>query len=192
MIRLLSVALAAVILSGCGTASQARAGRPVTSQYHGWTIAVTPSSSDRGAWRARVRAWPKDVDPQSHGGIMLRFTESATSEPAIVAAAMAFARQYVDGSTLESDRDMRRAPEVRPGRTVTGEHHGWTLRVTPVATGADQWRARVEVWPPDRGPDNHSGIQLQFTEIAANEETIVDSAISSARRYIDASRTQHR
>lgn len=192
MIRLLSVALAVAVVSGCGTASQARAGRPVTSEYRGWTIAVAPSSSDGGVWRARVRAWPKDVDPRSHGGITLRFTESATSEPAIVAAAMAFARRYVDASTLESDREMRRAPEVRTGRTVIGEHHGWTLRVTPLATGADQWRARVEVWPPERGPERHSGIQLQFTEVAANEETIVHSAISSARRYIDASRTQHR
>jgi hypothetical protein len=194
MIRLLSVALAAVILSGCTTASQARAGRPVTSQYRGWTLAVTPSSSDSGAWRARVRAWPTDVDPRSHGGIALRFTESAASERAIVAAALAFARSYVDGSTLEPGAAAPAASEPRPGRAVIGEHHGWTLRITPLASasGDGEWRAGVEVWPPDRSPESHSGIHLRFTDVASDEKSIVESAMRSARRYIDASRTQHR
>lgn len=193
MIRLLSVALAVAVVSGCGTASQARAGRPVTSQYRGWTIAVAPSSSDGGAWRARVRAWPKEVDPRSHGGIMLRFTESATSEPAIVAAALAFARSYVDGSTLGSgEAAPPSASEPRPGRTVLGEHQGWTMRITPSASNGGEWRARVEVWPPDRRPDSHSGIQLRFTDAAPDEQSIVESARRSARRYIDASRTEHR
>src|SRR5687767_9373173 len=101
MIRFLSLALAAVVFSSCGsTASRAGDARVVTSQHKGWTIRVTPAVTSSGTWRARVQAWPTDTTPRSHGGIALHFTESASSESAIVASAIRFARSYVDASTL--------------------------------------------------------------------------------------------
>jgi hypothetical protein len=71
------------------------------------------------------------------------------------------------------------------------EHNGWTMRITPSASDSRVWRAGVEVWPPDRNPESHGGIQMRFTEVASDEKSIVESAMRSARRYIDASRTQH-
>jgi hypothetical protein len=194
MIRFLSFALAIVVLSGCGsTTSQARAGRVVMSHYNGWAIGVTPSFTPSGTWRARVQTWPQDVSPQSHGGIALRFTESASSESAIVTSAITFARAYIDASTLGRDPEAGPAPQPRQGRTVMSEHSGWTMRITPSASAPDSrvWRAGVEVWPPDRNPESHGGIQIRFTEVASDEKSIVESAMRWARRYIDASRTQH-
>lgn len=71
------------------------------------------------------------------------------------------------------------------------EHNGWTMRIAPSAGAPDMWRARVEVWPPGRTPETYGGIEVSFTEAASDEKAIVESAIRSARRYIDASRTQH-
>jgi hypothetical protein len=163
------------------------------SSYNGWTIGVTPSPTGSGAWRARVRAWPRDASPQQQGGITLNFTESASSESAIVAAALTFARGYIDASTLERNADPRTAPDPRQGRTVVSEHKGWTVRITPSVIAADTpvWRAGVAVWPPDRDPQRQSGIQVRFTDVASDEDTIVQSALRSARHYIDASRTRH-
>lgn len=97
VVPLLQLAMAMVTLATCTTATPAaRSGRAVVSQYSGWTIRVAPSLADR--WRAGVRVWPPEVDPQSHGGIMLYFNESASSETAIVSAATAFARHYIDGN----------------------------------------------------------------------------------------------
>lgn len=192
-IRLVTLGLAALVLAACGTAPERQVGRVATSQYKGWTIAVTPSSTSSDVWRARVRVWPKDVDPQRHGGIMLRFTGAARTESAVVASGMAFARAYVDDSTFDSAADPRRAPEPEARRTVTAEHSGWMVQITPSAPAADaqEWRAGVTVWPPGRSPERHGGIRLQFTEVAADQAGIVEAAMSAARRYIDASRTQH-
>lgn len=194
MTRFVSLILAVVVLGGCGsTTSQGRVSRVVMSQYNGWTIGVTPSLTHSGAWRARVQAWPRDVNPQSHGGIALHFTESASSESAIVTSAITFARVYIDASTLGRDPDAGPAPEPRQGRTVMSEHNGWTMRITPStsAAGGPVWRAGVAVWPPGRDPESHGGIQIDFNEVASDEKSIVESAMRSARRYIDASRTQH-
>ena len=194
MTRFLCLALAAVVLAGCvGATSQARASRVVMSEHNGWTIGVTPSVTSNGTWRARVHAWPKDVSRQSHGGIALRFAESASSESAIVASAITFARSYIDASTLGRDADTGSAPQPRQGRAVMSEHSGWTMRISPSTSAPESgvWRAAVEVWPPGRNPESHSGIQMRFSEVAPDERSIVDSAMRSARRYIDASRTQH-
>ena len=192
MTRFLFVAVAA-LLAGCGGAtSQARASRAVTSQYNGWTIRVTPSATTTGTWRARVQAWPKDVSPTSHAGIALRFAQSASTEGAIVESAMTFARSFIDASTPGPGAGAAPAQELLPGRPVTSEHNGWTIRISPAGNPDSRvWRAGVQVWPPDRDPERQSGIQMQFTDVAADEKSIVESAIRSARRYIDASRTQH-
>ena len=80
-------------------------------------------------------------------------------------------------------------PQARTGRVVMSQHNGWTIRITPSFT--DRWRARLQVWPPDVPPETHGGITLHFAEVAANESAIVHSAIASARRYIEASRSVH-
>jgi hypothetical protein len=82
-------------------------------------------------------------------------------------------------------------PQSEPVRVVMSEHQGWTIRVTPSPTRTGRrWRARVEVWPPDRHHERYSGIRLHFTESASQQSAVVQSAITEARRYIDASRTQ--
>jgi len=190
----ISLVLAVVLLGACGSAPpEQRATRTVMSMHKGWTIGVTPSRAASGAWRARVHAWPKDVSPQSHEGIALHFADSASSENAIVAAAVGFARAYIDASTADRDGDSGPAAEPRQGATVVAEYNGWTMRITPSAAAAAGavWRAGLEVWPPDRSSETQSGIQVRFTEVAADERSIVETALQSGRRYIDASRTQH-
>jgi hypothetical protein len=84
-------------------------------------------------------------------------------------------------------------PAPVTGRPVMSQHHEWTIRITPWSTGPGKAvRARVEVWPPDRSPQMHSGIQVHFTESRPDEPAIVQAALASARRYIDASRSEHR
>ena len=135
--RFVTVGLVALVLSACGSAPEPRVGRAVTSQYKGWTIVVTPSSASSDVWRARVRVWPRDVDPQRHGGIMLRFTGAARSESAVVASGMAFARAYIDDSTFDAATDPRQPPsEPEEARTVTADHHDWTVQITPSATAS--------------------------------------------------------
>jgi hypothetical protein len=46
----------------------------------------------------------------------------------------------------------------------------------------------VQVWPPDINPQTHGGINLHFAESAPSESAIVQSAIASAHRYIEATR----
>lgn len=162
------------------------------SQHNGGTIRVIPSMSPNGVWRAGVDVWPKDVSPRTRSGIALHFTETASSETAIVAAATRFARSYIDSLTRTPGADAATAPQPRAGHTVLSEHNGWTIRITPAAApDGRQWQAGVEVWPPGRNPESHGGIQMHFTEDAPDEKSIVESAMRSARRYIDASRTQH-
>jgi hypothetical protein len=99
ILRLTWAVTAAVLVSACasGTTSTARAGRVVTSQYNGWTIRISPTLTD-DRWRARVQVWPPEVKPETHGGINPYFAESATTESAIVQAATASARRYIDAS----------------------------------------------------------------------------------------------
>ena len=78
-------------------------------------------------------------------------------------------------------------------RPLTGVHDGWNIRVTPAfSPDTDRWRAGVEVWPPDRNPQVHPGIVVHFGETASDQRTVVRAAFDAARRYIDASRPQHR
>jgi hypothetical protein len=88
---------AVVVLVACtSTTPEPRSGRVVTSQHNGWSIRVAPSLTDR--WRARVRVWPPNVSPQTHGGINLHFAETAATESAIVQSATAAARRYIEAS----------------------------------------------------------------------------------------------
>jgi hypothetical protein len=80
-------------------------------------------------------------------------------------------------------------PESRSGRVVMSQHNGWTIRISP--SFSDRWHARVQVWPPDVNPRTHGGINLHFVESAANESTIVQSAMALARRYVEASGSVH-
>jgi len=81
-------------------------------------------------------------------------------------------------------------PVARTGKIVTSQHRAWTIRVVPSSLG-NQWRARVQVWPPDVRPENHGGINLSFVESAASESAIVQAATAAARGYIDASQSVH-
>ena len=81
-------------------------------------------------------------------------------------------------------------PVARSGKIVTSQHRAWTIRVVPSSLG-NQWRARVQVWPPDVRPENHGGINLSFGESAASESAIVQAATAAARRYIDATQPVH-
>jgi hypothetical protein len=96
--RLVWAVTVAVLLTACAevTTSPARSGRVVTTQYNGWTIRISPTLTDR--WRARVQVWPPEVTPETHGGINPYFAESAATETAIVQAATASARRYIDAS----------------------------------------------------------------------------------------------
>jgi len=93
-VRVAGVASAAFIITTCSTAAPRQATRTVTSQHRGWTIQVTPTFRDQ--WSARVRVWPAEVNPQTHGGIELHFAESATTESAIIQRGTAAARRYID------------------------------------------------------------------------------------------------
>jgi hypothetical protein len=94
MRRVLCVSIAVLVLAVACTTTRARGGPVVMSQHNGWTIRVSPLLTDR--WRARVQVWPPDVNPQAHGGINLRFDESATDEESIVQSAIAAARRYIE------------------------------------------------------------------------------------------------
>ena len=195
MTSFVSLILAIVALGGCGSVpSQARETPMVMSQYKGWTIGITPSQTGSQSWRARVQAWPGVVNPQNHGGVALHFAQSASSESAIVESAIRVAREYIDASRIDRDAVIDPASQPRPGSTVMSEHNGWTMRITPSGASASDgrvWHAGVEVWPPGGNPGTHGGIQVRFTEVASDEKSIVESAIQSARRYIDASRARH-
>jgi hypothetical protein len=92
------IVLMAILLSGCGGETTPRsAQRPVMTEYKNWAIMVRPSSVGN-QWRARIQIWPPEVRPESHGGINLSFVESASSESAIVQAALGAARRYIDAS----------------------------------------------------------------------------------------------
>lgn len=95
--RFVCAVVAAALLAACAsTPPPARSGRVVMSQHQRWTIRIVPTMTDR--WRARVQVWPPEVSPQTSGGINLHFTESASTESAVVQAATASARRYIDAS----------------------------------------------------------------------------------------------
>lgn len=83
-------------------------------------------------------------------------------------------------------------PKTEPVRVALSRYKDWTIRVTPsFSYRTNHWRARAEVWPPDRSYQVHSGILLRFTDSAQDQKVVVDSALEAARRYIDASRPDH-
>jgi hypothetical protein len=73
---------------------------PVVSDYKSWVIRVTPSViyGAPNLWRARVRVWPPEVRPETHPGIDVGFTGTATERMAVEQAATAAARRYIDAS----------------------------------------------------------------------------------------------
>ena len=98
VVRLLLCAMLAVVASGCGSAArQSVSAASIVSLYKGWTISVTPAQQS-DLWRARVRVWPPEVQPEAHSGIELRFSGAAMDRGAVVQAGTAAARQYIDAS----------------------------------------------------------------------------------------------
>lgn len=84
-------------------------------------------------------------------------------------------------------------PKTEHARVLMSGHNGWNMRVTPTFShSTNHWRAGVEVWPPDRNYQIHPGIIVHFTETAWDQRVVVQAAFDAARRYIDASRAQHR
>jgi hypothetical protein len=76
---------------------------------------------------------------------------------------------------------------------VMSEYAGWRIGITPTFRyTVNRWRARVEVWPPDRDHQKHAGISVRFSEEAWDRRVLLQSATDAARRYIDASRAEHR
>jgi len=83
-------------------------------------------------------------------------------------------------------------PRSADQRPVVSQYKGWSISViSSFAESANRWRARVDVWPPDRRPDTHSGIRLRFDETAADRVAIEKAATAAARQYIDASSAVH-
>jgi|SRR5262245_23047530 len=91
-----AIAVLTIVLAACSSAPRRSADQPpITSTYKGWTITVTPSQID-DFWRARIRVWPPEVQPEAHPGINVRFSGTSTNRQAVEQAATAVARQYVD------------------------------------------------------------------------------------------------
>src|SRR5262249_24814844 len=96
--NVLLCALVAIVFFGCSSATPRWvAERPVTSEYKGCAISLTPSHQAE-LWRATVVIWPPEVPPETHPGINLRFSAASTNRKAVEEAAFATARQYIDGS----------------------------------------------------------------------------------------------
>lgn len=77
-------------------------------------------------------------------------------------------------------------------RPLLGEYKGWSTRVTPSFSYAtNRWHAQVDVWPPDRRPESHSGVRVHFGDTAWDRSAIEQAATAAARRYIDASMAVH-
>ena len=85
-----------------------------------------------------------------------------------------------------------RSRQTEPARAVMSNHKGWTIQVTPMFSHVtDRWRARAEVWPPERSHQTSPGILLRFSDSASDQKAIVQAALQAARQYIDASQSQH-
>jgi hypothetical protein len=97
-VAVLALALA---LTGCSSAPPRWVDQaPIISQYKGWTVWVVPSVvyGSPNIWRAAVHVWPSEVRPESHPGIGLSFSGTATERPVVEQAATAAARRYIDSS----------------------------------------------------------------------------------------------
>src|SRR5215470_5480249 len=73
------------LLYGCSSATPRPVHQaPATSDYKGWRIRVTPSVryGSPNLWRARVRVWPPEVRPETHPGIDVGFSGTATERTA--------------------------------------------------------------------------------------------------------------
>jgi hypothetical protein len=85
-----------------------------------------------------------------------------------------------------------RSGQTEPARAVMSNHKNWTIRVTPIFSYAtNRWRARAEVWPPERRHETSPGILLRFSDTAWDQKAVVQAAFQAAREYIDASQSQH-
>jgi hypothetical protein len=65
------------------------------SDHRGWTIRVTPRSSDE-KWSASIEAWPPGDDPRTRGAMIFRFSRQFESRSEVVNAALAEARREID------------------------------------------------------------------------------------------------
>jgi hypothetical protein len=91
----------AALLYACSSATPRPVDQaPAISDYKGWRIRVTPSVfyGSPNLWRARVRVWPREVRPETHPGIDVGFSGTATERTAVEQAASAAARRYIDAS----------------------------------------------------------------------------------------------
>ena len=64
------------------------------------------------------------------------------------------------------------------------QHVDWKIGVTTRELEGE-WRARVEVYPPGRGPRTHTGRSLTFRKAAATEGEIIALARKYANAWID-------
>lgn len=79
-----------------------------------------------------------------------------------------------------------------PARPVMSKYRGWSISVTPaLIRDTNRWRARVEVWPPERRPDTYPGVLVHFSETATDRTAVEQAATAAARRHIDASEPVH-
>src|SRR5215470_806913 len=100
-ITALACGLIAGILDGCSTVTPAPINQPpIMTEYKGWIIRVIPSVVDSwpNLWRARVRVWPSEVRPETHPGIDVSFSGTATERSAVEQAATTAAHRYIDAS----------------------------------------------------------------------------------------------
>jgi hypothetical protein len=89
-----------LVVTGCASSERTqRAGRVVLEEYRDWMISIAPISAG-GRWRANVHISPTGRSPEAQRRIKLYFTESASSEQGIVAAARQAARAHIDGMSL--------------------------------------------------------------------------------------------
>lgn len=68
------------------------------AQYKGWSIGVTLVSSLDKRWGAQVRVWPSERLPQTHSGIHVHFSQTASDRTVVQNEALAAARRYIDAS----------------------------------------------------------------------------------------------
>jgi hypothetical protein len=90
-----------LVATGCASSERTqKVGRVVVEEYRDWMISITPISAGAARWRANVHISPTGRSPEAQRRIRLHFTESASSEQAIVAAGRQAARAHIDGLHL--------------------------------------------------------------------------------------------
>ena len=96
---------AMLVVTACASSERSqKAGRVVVGEHREWLYTIAPSSRGMGRWRATVDISPKGRTGEAQRQIRLHFTESASSEQAIVQAATQAARRHIDGLHLPSQR----------------------------------------------------------------------------------------